>query len=130
MFLGVIVALVLLSVGVFLPETSHPGTRGVDKLSDCHDQSNLERSRGRRWLKLKMPVILNPFSSLLMLRSPNVLVVVSLNLTFATFSDLPYCQATVAFLAPAVDYGVSVIINKWLIRISHSHSPSWLPQSS
>ena len=46
----------------FLPETSHPGTRGVDKAEG-----------GRvRW------VWLNPFGSAALLRSPNVTLVVSL----------------------------------------------------
>lgn len=46
----------------FLPETSHPGTRGVDKAEG-----------GRlRW------VWLNPFGSVALLRSPNVTLVVSL----------------------------------------------------
>ncbi|KAJ2927322.1 hypothetical protein H1R20_g9772, partial [Candolleomyces eurysporus] len=81
LILAVIVSFVLLSVLLFLPETSHPGTRGVDKLS------NSERPRGRTWLKLKIPVLLNPFLPLLMLRSPIVLI-----------------AAMVAFLILAVEY--------------------------
>jgi hypothetical protein len=44
----------------FLSETSHPGSRGVDKL---------ELGTARKW------VILNPFRSLGLLRSPNLLAV-------------------------------------------------------
>ena len=47
----------------FQPETCHPGTRGVEKLV---------RDEGRaRW------VWLNPFASIALLRSPNVLLIVS-----------------------------------------------------
>ena len=106
MILAIIVSLVFLSVLFFLPETSHPGTRGIDKLSD-----NSDRPRDRNWLKLNIPVILNPFSPLLMLRSPIVLIAVSLILVFATFmlieSDL---EAMIAFLILAVEYGVSRIL--------------------
>lgn len=45
-----------------LPETSHPNSRGVDKLPEGHT---------RRW------VLLNPFRCLLLLRSPNLLLLVS-----------------------------------------------------
>ncbi|KAJ3478566.1 hypothetical protein NLI96_g9670 [Meripilus lineatus] len=53
--------LLLVFFALFLPETSHPGTRGIDKLID-------EGSRPRF-------VLLNPFSSLRFLRSPNILLV-------------------------------------------------------
>jgi MFS family permease len=49
------------------PETSHPGTRGIDEY---------ERA-GKVHSKWK-PVMLNPLSQLLMLRSPNILAVVRL----------------------------------------------------
>ncbi|KAJ2936163.1 hypothetical protein H1R20_g935, partial [Candolleomyces eurysporus] len=79
LILAIAVLLVFISVLLILPETSHPGTRGVDK-------SEVPVS-GRNSRKLKMPVILNPFKPLLLLRSPNVLIV-----------------ATAVFLTLAVDY--------------------------
>lgn len=45
----------------YLPETSHPGTRGLDKL----------KPTDRKW------VWMNPFASLGILRSPNLALVVS-----------------------------------------------------
>jgi predicted MFS family arabinose efflux permease len=45
------------------PETAHPGTRGVDKL--------IEKEGKSRW------VWLNPFGSIMFLRSPNVSLIVS-----------------------------------------------------
>lgn len=44
------------------PETSHPGTLGIDK----------QPSLSRRWL----PVFVNPLTPLGLLRSPNLLVAV------------------------------------------------------
>jgi len=55
----------MLCIYFFFPETSHPGTKGIDE----HERSGKTHSKWR-------PVILNPFSQLLMLRSPNVLAVV------------------------------------------------------
>ena len=48
---------------VYFPETSHPGARGVDKVIEKGGKMRL--------------VVLNPFSSLWLLRSPNVGLVVS-----------------------------------------------------
>lgn len=56
-------ALSLLLTFLLQPETSQPGVRGVDKV----------RERGE---KVGF-VLLNPFKSLGMLRSPNVFIVVS-----------------------------------------------------
>ncbi|KZT09415.1 MFS general substrate transporter [Laetiporus sulphureus 93-53] len=47
----------------YLPETSHPGTRGVDKLASASECSS--KRVGWVWL--------NPFSSMALLRSPNIL---------------------------------------------------------
>lgn len=47
----------------YFPETSHPGARGVDKVVEKGGKVRL--------------VVLNPFSSLWLLRSPNVGLVVS-----------------------------------------------------
>ncbi|KAH8096724.1 MFS general substrate transporter [Cristinia sonorae] len=52
--------LMLAIVLTYLPETMHPGARGVDKLED-KDKTKL--------------VLLNPFRSLNVLRSPNILLV-------------------------------------------------------
>lgn len=57
--------LIMLMVTMFfLSETSHPGTRGVDKLVEAEGRS--------RW------VWLNPFKCLSLLRSPNIMLLVSL----------------------------------------------------
>ena len=53
----------LLLTMVFLPETSHPGARGVDKLIEAEGRP--------RW------VWLNPFGCLSLLRSPNIILLVS-----------------------------------------------------
>ncbi|XP_006458742.1 hypothetical protein AGABI2DRAFT_200589 [Agaricus bisporus var. bisporus H97] len=49
---------------IFFPETSHPGTRGMD-----------EYARSGKALPKWRPCLLNPFSQLLLLRSPNILAV-------------------------------------------------------
>ncbi|KAG7453248.1 MFS general substrate transporter [Guyanagaster necrorhizus] len=46
----------------FLPETSHPGSRGIDKMLEEED------AKQRKW------VWLNPFSPLALLRSPNLML--------------------------------------------------------
>lgn len=56
----------------FLPETAHPGTRGIDRLKD-------ECSRKRL-------VLVNPFQSLRMLRSP-ILILITVANTFALSTD-------------------------------------------
>jgi hypothetical protein len=57
-----------ISVFMFLPETTHPGTRGIDNL-------HLElSSRGK---KPRSVVFINPCKPLSLLRSPNLLAVVS-----------------------------------------------------
>jgi hypothetical protein len=50
--------------GLF-PETSHPGTMGIDE----YRKSGQVHPRGR-------PILLNPFKQLLYLRGPNILAVV------------------------------------------------------
>ena len=61
-------AAALLSIALLLPETSHPGTRGIDKALAKEEAKG--QSRGRHI------VLLNPFKSLKLLKSPNVLLVV------------------------------------------------------
>ncbi|KAJ7502894.1 MFS general substrate transporter [Mycena galericulata] len=68
-FVGLFVYLGML---LLLPETSHPGTRGIDKIEpELIDGSEPQASRKftMRW------VWLNPFSCLWLLRSPNLLLV-------------------------------------------------------
>ncbi|KAJ6497759.1 MFS general substrate transporter [Mycena sanguinolenta] len=64
-FVGLFVFLAMLAL---LPETSHPGTLGMDKSEEC--DSTHESPRKFKW------VWLNPFSCLWLLRSPNLLLVV------------------------------------------------------
>ncbi|KAK0463404.1 MFS general substrate transporter [Armillaria novae-zelandiae] len=49
---------------LFLPETSHPGSRGIDKMREADGAL----SKGWKW------VWLNPFASLALLRSPNLML--------------------------------------------------------
>jgi hypothetical protein len=59
----------------FLPETSHPQTRGIDKAMMIEESSSGgEGGRGRSGRKW---VWVNPLASLWLLRSPNLLAVVS-----------------------------------------------------
>ncbi|KAF7318780.1 hypothetical protein HMN09_00390300 [Mycena chlorophos] len=59
------------AVYFLMPETAHPGTRGVDKLLSRDRNSDGEDSERRR-----TPIVwLNPFGCLWLLRSPNVLFV-------------------------------------------------------
>ncbi|KAJ8701074.1 hypothetical protein PTI98_004037 [Pleurotus ostreatus] len=60
----------LISMALWLPETSHPGTLGAEKAEDQQPQSNGGTRRQKwRW------VWLNPFSCLGLLRSPNLMLV-------------------------------------------------------
>src|SRR5215475_9697598 len=63
--------LIFAAMALWFPETSHPGTRGIDKLVQSSDGE-------RRWKW----VWLNPLSSLTLLRSPNLMLVVSYTLSF------------------------------------------------
>ena len=63
--LGLVGLLVFFLIIFFFSETYHPGKRGVDKL----DPSLLPKWR---------PVVLNPLRPLWLLRSPNLLIVVSI----------------------------------------------------
>lgn len=64
LFLAGIIALFM--TFLCLPETSHPGTRGIDKL---YEHGSLQRG-GFKW------VWINPFRSLLLLKSPNMILIV------------------------------------------------------
>lgn len=64
-FVGLIVFMGML---LLLPETSHPGTLGMDESEDS--ESTAVGERRYKW------VWLNPFSCIWLLRSPNLLFVV------------------------------------------------------
>ena len=61
-FLSCFGFVLLLTTYFTLPETSHPGARGVDKLIEAEGRS--------KW------VWLNPFKSLKLLKSPNITLLV------------------------------------------------------
>jgi predicted MFS family arabinose efflux permease len=63
--LGICGAVLFATVLLFLPETSWPRTRGIDKLREA------DRSVVVRWSWLR-----NPFAHISIFRSPNVLAVV------------------------------------------------------
>jgi len=67
--LGVLGVAIFVAILLFLPETSHPGTRGIDKLVTELVESGASSSR--------MIVFVNPFKALTLMRSPNLMVVVS-----------------------------------------------------
>ena len=73
-FLGLFGVLVFFIMIFYLPETYHPNKRGVD---------NLDPSLLPKW----RPVILNPLRPLWLLRSPNLLFVVSV-FFFLLFQEL------------------------------------------
>lgn len=54
-------------IWTFLPETTHPGARGVDKLRQKAEPGKV------RWTQY----IVNPLSPLWLLRAPNIVAVVS-----------------------------------------------------
>lgn len=88
-----IAAIFALAIIVFgFPETSQPGLRGIDKL--------LEAEKGRF-------VWLNPLDGLWLLRSPNLLAVVScgcrFNLHLSTADE--YVQTMVGTVTLLSDYG-------------------------
>lgn len=63
----------LICVVILLPETMHPGTRGIDKLliiEEAHGENS------PRWRF----VWINPFKSLALLRGPNIFFVVGVSL--------------------------------------------------
>ena len=60
-------------VYVFLPETSHPGARGLErarKRAEAEGPAASALAGAKRWYWL------NPFKSLMLLRSPNLLAIV------------------------------------------------------
>lgn len=74
--LGVAGLVALFLMILFMPETSQPGARGIDKL--MLEDEDAGKSPKWRW------VWLNPLESLWLLRSPNLLAVASLVLICST----------------------------------------------
>ena len=90
---------VLIPIVLFFPETSHPGTLGIDKLplpsvtserevrATAEEEEEGVREERRNPIsslfRFKMPVMLNPFEALLMLRSPNLLAMVGVSFEFS-----------------------------------------------
>lgn len=65
--LGIAGLLIFLTFYAWFPETSHPGTLGVEKLSSDERDKRTSIWRG--------PVVLNPLSGLALMRSPNLAAV-------------------------------------------------------
>jgi hypothetical protein len=63
---------------LFLPETRHPNTRGVEMQSSSSIEGRIRRAVGFTWI--------NPFASLKLLRSPNLTAVVR---GFAVYAVTP-----------------------------------------
>ena len=76
-FLGVIGLFAFFTILFFLPETSHPNKRGIDNV----DPSSLPKWR---------PVILNPLKPILLLRSPNLIMIVRISLLSAILRAFVY----------------------------------------
>ena len=71
---------VLLLILFFVPETSHPGERGIDKANEAFlalNPADGSESEPRRRKGLGL-VFLNPFWNFWLLRSPNIMAIVSL----------------------------------------------------
>ncbi|KAJ6593590.1 MFS general substrate transporter [Mycena capillaripes] len=103
-FVGLFVFLGMLAL---LPETSHPGTLGMDNSEETTVESEHQPNRKFKW------VWLNPFSCLWLLRSPNLLLVT-------------ITGATVLF----TDYALLVPIAYTLVSNRAVHRPLPLPTSS
>lgn len=66
--LGIMGITIFIAILFFLPETSHPGARGIDKLRAKLMEAGASSSR--------IIVFVNPCRPLALMRSPNVLAVV------------------------------------------------------
>lgn len=68
--LGAVAFISFVFMFTFFPETSQPGTRGIDKLRTQNGPDSQNKKIGF--------VFINPFRLMLLLRSPNLLAIVSL----------------------------------------------------
>lgn len=68
---------VFVLVYAFLPETSHPGERGVDKVKSLSDEgaAALRSERPLRRFTKTLPIFINPLRPLALMRNPNLLFV-------------------------------------------------------
>lgn len=82
LLLGVMGCVLFVVLYKFLPETSHPGERGIDKLKAKEDSGPGSASSFRQYL----PVFLNPLAPLGLMRYPNLLLV-SLACLFILLTD-------------------------------------------
>ncbi|KIJ33129.1 hypothetical protein M422DRAFT_265000 [Sphaerobolus stellatus SS14] len=125
----------LFAIMAFLPETNHPGTRGIDKLLAQEEAEG--RTGGWRF------VILNPFQSLTLLKSPNILLIV-LTGTFTLVTEyvlliplsytvgIRYGLTTPAWIGacflPAGLGNVSKLADKALINGRKRRGGEWYPE--
>jgi len=97
--LGICGLIAFVAVAAFLPETTHPKTRGVDRLQESLKASG-QPHRKYFWV--------NPLASLWLLRSPNISAVVCIAIVANIIIRILFqSQALVGMFALITDYGES-----------------------
>jgi len=91
--------LVFVCIAVFYPETSHPGTRGIDKKRA--ELVAQHATHGEDWFRI---VWINPLKAMAMLKSPNLLAV-ALAGTMVLLTD--YVILTPLSLTVGAKYGIT-----------------------
>jgi hypothetical protein len=108
--LGIAGAVMFLCILFFFPETSHPGARGIDKLQLA--------STGAAPRSLSF---INPFKSLLLLRSPNLLAVVGNCVWLRFFILTPRYQSLASTTVLLADYG-EINVREVAARLTEQYS--------
>lgn len=88
--IGIVGLIALISMCLFFPETSQPGARGIDRV---------KKEEGDRWRKRF--ILINPLRPLLLLRSPNLLLVVC-----AQHRLHNYCMIILSFLIVPCNFSI------------------------
>lgn len=87
----------------FFPETSHPGSRGIEKWRTEHGYTS-DRTKF---------VWINPLLVLKLLKSPNLLSVVSVLLSWKTLQYITSIQSLAGLGVLITDYGEPVVSYDW-----------------